>query len=170
MNFFKISFILFSFFFSNLSLSLVFPQETTKCNASNYKDYIFNPDKINQMLEESRINYSVQNWCDLRGVDFSGENLQGAKLFYLDLSYIKCEGSNFDGADFTRSNLSFANCKGASFKAANFHETQVSGANFSKTIWDNNSIVDTMYTEGLYNSANFKNAIGFPKPKAHNPL
>lgn len=131
----------------------------TRCNATNYKEYIFDQDKVDQAQRESFINNNSFNWCDLIGADLSEQNLQGAILTHLDLKYIKCYKTNFDNADFTNVNLSFADCDGASFRATKFNRTNVSGANFSNTIWNEQTIID-MYTEGLYNDPIFTNAIG----------
>jgi uncharacterized protein YjbI with pentapeptide repeats len=77
-------------------------------------------------------------YCDLRGVDWSGENLMNSDFSQVDLSGANLTGANLsgsilNGAQINGANLDSANLSGADLTLANFENSSLISANLSKT-------------------------------------
>lgn len=114
--------------------------------------------------------------CLFNGFDFSGSNLQNAKLISSNLDYANVRSSDLFGADFTGASLislkaTRAVLSGANFEhvsmnnavfynailvAANFYECSLSGANFSGSILDRAVFCDSDLADADFNRAKLR--------------
>ena len=107
---------------------------SASCNINNYKDFVFNHVKLNQLIQTGEV-------CELAGADLRLANLQGAAFLKANLKGADFQGANLRGASFFRANLEGANLRGVNLRnvdlrlailyKASLAETILDGANFT---------------------------------------
>lgn len=73
--------------------------------------------------------------ADLRGRDFSGQNLKGCDYSGADLKGADFSGANLQGTDFSGANLQGADLSGADLRGVSLFETNLAGADLVGANW-----------------------------------
>ncbi len=100
---------------------------------------------------------------DLRGWDFSGQNMQGARFDGFN-TYL--QGTNFSGANLENASFAFAtqgpygesNIGPANFSKANLNHADFNSANMTGADFSNASLVETKFESTNLSGANFRGA------------
>ena len=98
---------------------------SNKCNIHNYKDYIFDFQKVDQLIAETGAG------CYLPGVDFSGQNLENAVFTQSDLRGANFKGAKLQGVKFIKANLT-----GANFEDSNYLHAYYRGAILTRATYN----------------------------------
>ena len=148
----------------NAVLILLFPvllhakQNMPECNINNYREYISDSIKTNQLignkgnrrgcqlqsknLSKTDLRNAVLMKAGLRGANLRGANLRGANL----------RGADLRGADFKNANLEGANLEGANLQYARFDMANLTNANLKNTAYlVLATFHDAILTSALYN-------------------
>ena len=99
---------------------------SSSCDISNYKDFIFNPEKMSYLR-------SIPEVCELKNANLQGANLrnadfQGADLRGVNLQKAILKGANLRGADLRDADLPGANLYEVNFEGANLRDVDFRGA------------------------------------------
>ena len=111
-------------------------KEELFCNHSNYKEFIFDPDKMLELRDQGKT-------CQLGGLKFVDEDFRGAVLV----------GVNFRGSEFV-----FVKFNGANLFDADMTNTVHTGSYFNDDAGVKTTLEKTNFTDARLIFANFKNA------------
>ena len=109
-----------------------------QCDFSNYKEFVFNPEKMQQLRAQGKT-------CQLGGLEFDDEDFRGA-----DLVGINFQGSLFWIVNFEGEDLSDANMKGITCMESNFNNT---------TLNQETDFTDAKLFDCKFRDANMREAI-----------
>ena len=101
------------------------PIQNLKCNISNYREYIYDFQKMNQLIAETG------SGCYLPGVDFTGQDLTNAVFTKSDLRRAIFKTANLDGAKFIDADLT-----GAILEDTNYMEAYFRGATLTEATYN----------------------------------
>ena len=117
---------LFVFFITTLiSYSAYSQTQTESCNHANYKDYIWDRAKTNDLIKETG------SGCQLRNIDLGRHDLMGAYFCQADL-----RGANLVGADLTFASLQRADLR----EGANLLGAIIINTSFAMAVFDDSTL------------------------------
>ena len=101
-------------------------QKKLTCNIQNYKNYIFDVQKMERLVEETGTG------CYLLGVDFSDQNLTDAVFMKSNLKGAIFKAANLKGAQFIEADLTNAVLEDTNYMEAYFTDAILTGATYNE--------------------------------------
>ncbi|NES97938.1 MAG: pentapeptide repeat-containing protein [Desertifilum sp. SIO1I2] len=97
--------------------------------------------------------------ADLRGEDFSGQNLQSAEFVNANLPQTNFNGANLRGAIFSGVAMPQANLHGADLTYAMIDQANLTGADLSDAVFTESILLRTILDETDITNADFSDAL-----------
>ena len=100
--------------------------EVYKCNASNYQDYFYDFQKVDQLIADTGTG------CYLPGIDFSNQDLSDAVFTKANLKGAIFRGANLDGTKFIGADLTNAVLEDTNYQNAYFRSAVLTGTRYNE--------------------------------------